>query len=153
MINLISHKIAITGVSISTVFSSTKTDWKCSQKPCSQSSSVLRGCFPPHPIFNNHQEQTLLVTYLHPFQFSQLNCFTRFSHRQLDHSISLCLCRLIVQHVCPMLYFMPSGTVVMLSVVCEQGWAGSPNVGVVCLLMRCLAKSLLGEAGVNWWGF
>lgn len=48
---------------------------------------------------------------------------------------------------------MPSGMVIMLNVACEQDWAGSPCVGVACLLMTCLPKPLLGEAGMNWLGF
>lgn len=144
-------RILYSGVSISTVLSSTKSDWKCSQTPYSQFSSVLTGCFPPHPVWKDQSAQPSLLICLHPFQFSQLNCVTRPSHKQLDHNIPVCLCSLIAQHVCLVLNLLPSGTAIMPNVACEQDGADSPCVRVDSLSMRCW-QNHWGES-LEWTGW
>lgn len=72
----------------------------------------------------NHLRHPPLFIYLPSFQFTaelyhQMQSQT-LNHRMLDHSIPVCLCSLIFQHVSLVLYLLPPGTVIKLNVACEQ---------------------------------
>lgn len=118
--------------------------------------SMLGECFPSHPICKSQSEKALLLIYIPPFQFAQLNCTTRSSHRQLDHSIDGRICSSIVKHVC-LHHAAPYAlsAVITISVSCEQVWASSPCVGVVLSFNEMPTKTtarrdwseLVGEAG------